>query len=81
IFSVITPGETTSPIFHLLSGATMLCAFFIATDPVSASTTVKCRLIFGELIGALVFIIRSWGGFPVGVAFAVLLANMCVPLI
>ncbi|WP_455291598.1 electron transport complex subunit RsxD [Vibrio parahaemolyticus] len=81
IFSVITPGETASPIFHLLSGATMLGAFFIATDPVSASTTVKGRLIFGALIGALVFIIRSWGGFPDGVAFAVLLANMCVPLI
>ncbi len=81
VFSLITPGETASPIFHLLSGATMLGAFFIATDPVSASTTVKGRLIFGALIGALVFIIRSWGGFPDGVAFAVLLANMCVPLI
>lgn len=81
VFSLLTPGETASPIFHLLSGATMLGAFFIATDPVSASTTVKGRLIFGALIGALVFIIRSWGGFPDGVAFAVLLANMCVPLI
>ncbi len=81
IFTLLTPGETASPLFHLLSGATMLGAFFIATDPVSASTTVKGRLIFGALIGALVFIIRSWGGFPDGVAFAVLLANMCVPLI
>ncbi|CAM4428299.1 electron transport complex subunit RsxD [Vibrio agarivorans] len=75
------PGEVASPAFHLLSGATMLGAFFIATDPVSASTTVKGRLIFGALIGLLVYIIRSWGGFPDGVAFAVLLANMCVPLI
>lgn len=81
VFTLLTPGETASPILHLLSGATMLGAFFIATDPVSASTTVKGRLIFGALIGALVFIIRSWGGFPDGVAFAVLLANMCVPLI
>ncbi len=81
IFNLFAPGETASPIFHLLSGATMLGAFFIATDPVSASTTVKGRLIFGALIGALVFIIRSWGGFPDGVAFAVILANMCVPLI
>ncbi|MCK6262161.1 electron transport complex subunit RsxD [Vibrio sp. ZSDE26] len=81
VFSVITPGETASPILHLLSGATMLGAFFIATDPVSASTTVKGRLIFGAFIGALVFVIRSWGGFPDGVAFAILLANMCVPMI
>lgn len=78
---LFAPGTTASPLVHLLSGATMLGAFFIATDPVTASTTVKGRLIFGAFIGAMVFIIRSWGGFPDGVAFAVLLANMCVPLI
>ncbi len=81
LFMLITPDQTASPIIHLFSGATMLGAFFIATDPVSASTTVKGRLIFGAFIGMMVFIIRSWGGFPDGVAFAVLLANMCVPLI
>ncbi|OEF09224.1 electron transport complex subunit RsxD [Vibrio genomosp. F10] len=81
IFSIITPAETATPLLHLFSGATMLGAFFIATDPVSASTTVKGRLIFGAFIGFLVFVIRSWGGFPDGVAFAVLLANMCVPMI
>ncbi|WP_260259038.1 electron transport complex subunit RsxD [Vibrio intestinalis] len=81
LFMFITPEQTASPMIHLFSGATMLGAFFIATDPVSASTTVKGRLIFGAFIGAMVFIIRSWGGFPDGVAFAVLLANMCVPLI
>ncbi|KHT45726.1 electron transport complex subunit RsxD [Vibrio sinaloensis] len=81
LFLLLAPGETASPILHLLSGATMLGAFFIATDPVSASTTVKGRLIFGAFIGVMVFIIRSWGGFPDGVAFAVLLGNMCVPLI
>jgi len=81
LFALLLPGETAGPMIHLLSGATMLGAFFIATDPVSASTTIKGRLIFGALIGGLVFIIRSYGGFPDGVAFAVLLANMCVPLI
>ncbi|MDC5807414.1 electron transport complex subunit RsxD [Vibrio europaeus] len=81
LFMMLTPGTTASPLIHLLSGATMLGAFFIATDPVSASTTVKGRLVFGAFIGAMVFIIRSWGGFPDGVAFAVLLGNMCVPLI
>lgn len=81
LFMLLTPGTTASPMVHLLSGATMLGAFFIATDPVSASTTVKGRLVFGAFIGAMVFIIRSWGGFPDGVAFAVLLGNMCVPLI
>jgi electron transport complex protein RnfD len=75
------PGGYPTPLFHLFSGATMLGAFFIATDPVSASTTPKGRLIYGALIGTLVFVIRSWGGFPDGVAFAVLLLNLAAPTI
>jgi electron transport complex protein RnfD len=59
----------------------MLGAFFIATDPVTGATTPKGKLIFGAGIGALVYIIRAWGGYPDGVAFAVLILNMCVPLI
>ena len=66
---------------HLMLGATMLGAFFIATDPVSASTTPKGRLIYGFLIGVLVVVIRVFGGYPDGVAFAVLLMNITVPLI
>lgn len=78
---LISPHSLVSPTIHLLSGATMLGAFFIATDPVTASTTNKGRLIYGALIGLLVWLIRSFGGYPDGVAFAVLLANICVPLI
>ena len=66
---------------HLMLGGTMLGAFFIATDPVSASTTPKGRLIYGFLIGVLIVVIRNYGGYPDGVAFAVLLLNMTVPLI
>ncbi len=66
---------------HLMLGGTMLGAFFIATDPVSASTTPKGRIIYGFLIGVLIVIIRTFGGYPDGVAFAVLLINMTVPLI
>ncbi len=66
---------------HLILGGTMLGAFFIATDPVSASTTPRGRLIYGFLIGVLIVIIRAYGGYPDGVAFAVLLMNMVVPLI
>lgn len=78
---LFSPGTLASPLIHLFSGATMLGAFFIATDPVTASTTNKGRLIYGALIGLLVWLIRSFGGYPDGVAFAVLLANICVPLI
>jgi electron transport complex protein RnfD len=70
-----------SPVFHLFSGATMLGAFFIATDPVSAATTPRGRLWYGAGIGVLVYIIRTWGGYPDGFAFAVLLMNMAVPTI
>ena len=70
-----------TPQMHLLSGATMLGAFFILTDPVTASTTNRGRLVFGALAGLLVWLIRSFGGYPDGVAFAVLLANITVPLI
>lgn len=78
---LISPETTASPLFHLLSGGTMIGAFFIATDPVSAATTLKGRLIYGAGIGLLTYIIRVWGGYPDGIAFAVLLMNMLVPLI
>lgn len=67
--------------FHLTSGATMLAAFFIATDPVSASTTPRGRIIYGLVIGMLIVIIRTFGGYPDAVAFSVLLLNMAVPTI
>ncbi|MCM2680817.1 electron transport complex subunit RsxD [Echinimonas agarilytica] len=79
--TVLHPDGTGSPVFHLLNGGTMLGAFFIATDPVSGSTTPKGRWIFGALIGVLIYSIRTWGGYPDAVAFSVLLANMCVALI
>ena len=78
---LINPDAMTSPFFQLFSGATMVGAFFIATDPVTASTTVKGRLIFGALVGILTYLIRTFGGFPDGIAFAIIIANMCVPLI
>ncbi|MGK4231626.1 electron transport complex subunit RsxD [Providencia hangzhouensis] len=78
---LIDDSQHASPWVHLLSGATMLGAFFIATDPVTASTTPKGRIIFGVIIGFLVWVIRVYGGYPDAVAFAVLLANITVPLI
>lgn len=80
-FYFLDPGTHAGAPFHIFSGATLLCAFFIATDPVSAATTEKGRLIYGFCIGLLIYIIRSWGGYPDAVAFAVLLMNMAVPLI
>jgi electron transport complex protein RnfD len=70
-----------SPLFHLFSGATMLGAFFIVTDPVTSAVSNRGRIIYGALIGVLVYIIRGWGNYPDAVAFAVLLMNFAAPFI
>jgi len=74
-------GRFGAPWFHLFAPSVMLGAFFIATDPVSGATTPRGKLIFGFGAGLLTIVIRTWGGFPDGVAFAILLMNLCVPLI
>jgi len=66
---------------NVFGGATMLCAFFISTDPVSAAASKRGRLIYAALTGFLVYLIRTYGAYPDGVAFAVLLANSTVPLL
>ncbi len=70
-----------SALFHLFSGATMFAAFFIITDPVSSAVSNPGRLIFGALIGTLVYLIRVRGNYPDAVAFAVLILNFCAPFI
>jgi electron transport complex protein RnfD len=81
MFYGIDSDKYVSPLFHLFSGGAMLGAFFIATDPITASTSDRGRLIYGAGIGILTYIIRTWGGYPDGVAFAVLLMNMAAPTI
>lgn len=81
LFHISDPDRYISPWFHLATGGVMLGAFFIATDPVTGATTPRGKLIFGAGIGALTYLIRTLGGYPDGVAFAVLLMNIMVPLI
>ena len=78
---LIDPGSNPVPLQHVFSGGLVLAAFFIATDPVSGCASVRGRLIFGAGVGILTLVIRRWGGYPDGVAFAVLLMNMAAPLI
>ena len=81
LFHLINPDHYAGPLFHLFSGGAMLGAFFIATDPVSGATSNKGRLWFGAGVGILTYIIRTWGGYPDGIAFSVLLMNMAAPTI
>jgi electron transport complex protein RnfD len=81
IYWLIDPGHHPTPLFYLLHGSIIMAAFFILTDPVTAPTTAYGKVIAGILVAVLVFVIRNWGGYPEGVAFAVLLMNLTVPLI
>lgn len=79
--NLLSPDQYAGPVFHVLTGGAMLGAFFIATDPVSGSTTPRGKLIFAAGLALLTWIIRVFGAYPDGIAFATLLMNICVPLI
>jgi len=81
VFYLKDADHYASPMFHVFSGAAMLGAFFIATDPVSAATTPMGRIVYGIGIGILTYVIRVWGGYPDGIGFAVLLMNLAAPTI
>ena len=81
IFYLYDPAHYVSPLFHLTAGAAVLGAFFILTDPVTGPTTPRGKLMFAAGAGFLTYVIRVFGGFPDGMAFATLLMNICVPLI
>ena len=81
LFWLIDSDRFLSPLFHLFSGAAMLGAFFILTDPVTAPASHRGKLLFAAGAGLLVYVIRTWGGYPDAVAFAVLLMNLCAPAI
>lgn len=81
LFSLFDPTHFAPPLFHVLTGGAMLGAFFIVTDPVSGATTPKGKLIFAAGVALLTWIIRTFGAYPDGIAFAVLLMNIAAPLI
>lgn len=80
-FHLINPEQYPGAIFQVLSGGVLLGAFFIATDLVTSPSSTLGKLIFGAGCGAFTYLIRTWGGFPEGVAFAVILMNALTPLI
>ncbi|MDP2823869.1 MAG: RnfABCDGE type electron transport complex subunit D [Sulfuritalea sp.] len=81
LFSLFDATQFAPPLFHVLTGGAMLGAFFIVTDPVSGCTTPRGKLIFAAGVAVLTWIIRTFGAYPDGIAFAVLLMNIAAPLI
>ncbi|MGE4292420.1 MAG: RnfABCDGE type electron transport complex subunit D [Desulfovibrio sp.] len=77
----IDPAQYAAPQFHLVTGAVMLAAFFLATDPGSSPCGRLPMILFGLTAGALTVVIRTYGVFLDGAPFAVLLANLLTPLL
>ena len=77
----ISPETILAPFTQAASGGLILAAFFIATDPVTSPTTAKGRIYYGLGCGLLIFLIRVFGTYPEGAAFAILLMNSISPLI
>lgn len=74
-------GIGAGPVTHLLTGGMMLGAIFMATDYVTSPMTAWGKIIYGVGIGVIVVIIRTWGSYPEGMSFAILIMNGCVPLL
>ncbi len=81
IFHLLDPQHYVGPLTHIMSGAALLGAFFIATDLVTSPVSIRGQLLFGSGCGLLVYVIRTWAGYPEGIAFAVMLMNALTPLI
>ncbi|MDR2030716.1 MAG: RnfABCDGE type electron transport complex subunit D [Azoarcus sp.] len=81
LFWLAAPERFASPLFHLASGGAMLASFFIITDPVTAASTPRGKILFAAGAGIIAWFIRVFGVYPEGIAFAVLLMNLCAPLI
>lgn len=81
ILWLCSPGEYMSPLFHLCSGGAVLGAVFMATDYVTSPMTNKGMMIYAVGIGLITMLIRTWGAYPEGMSFAILIMNAFVPLI
>jgi len=81
ILWLVDPTKFADPLFHLLTGGLMLGAIYMATDYVTSPMTHKGMIIYGIGIGVITVSIRTWGAYPEGVSFAILIMNAFVPLL
>ncbi|MFI3315268.1 MAG: RnfABCDGE type electron transport complex subunit D [Rikenellaceae bacterium] len=81
ILWLIDPNTYLSPLFHVLAGGAILGAVFMATDYVTSPMTKSGMLIYGMGIGVITIIVRTWGAYPEGISFAILIMNGVTPLI
>lgn len=78
---LIDPTSYANPLFHLLTGGLLLGSFFMATDYASSPMSAKGMLLYGAGIGVITVLIRTYGAYPEGISFAILIMNAFTPLI
>ena len=81
ILHLASPEQYACPTFHILTGGALLGAIFMATDYVTSPMSHKGMLIYGFGIGLLTMLIRTFGAYPEGMSFAILIMNIVTPLI
>ena len=81
ILHIASPEQYMDPAFHLLTGGAMLGAIFMATDMVTSPMSKRGQLIYAVGIGVITVVIRTWGAYPEGISFAILIMNAFTPLI
>lgn len=81
LFAVIGRHGVRMPVQEILAGGVMLGGIFMATDYASSPVTPKGQIIFAVGAGLITYLIRTFGGYPEGVSYSILLMNVCVPLI
>jgi len=81
LFNVSDPGSYANPVFHLLTGYTLIGAFFLATEDSSSPVNFIPMIIYGALAGILTVLIRNIGAFEDGVVLAILMLNVANPIL
>lgn len=81
LFAVIGRHGVRMPLQEILAGGVMLGGIFMATDYASSPVTPKGQIIFAVGAGLITYLIRTFGGYPEGVSYSILIMNCCVPLI
>jgi electron transport complex protein RnfD len=74
-------GRSGGPLFEIMAGGLMLGAFFMATDYATSPMTSKGQIVFALGCGAITSLIRTFGGYPEGVSYSILIMNLTVPII
>jgi electron transport complex protein RnfD len=81
LFNMVYPSKFAGPVFHLLTGYTLMGAFFLATEDSSSPVNFIPMLLYGLMGGTLTILIRNIGAFSDGTVFAILLMNVANPLL